>query len=142
MFKKALSFLVLATALQGCTTKLIEGQEQELATWEAKGLKVTERNETTAAILGIFPVAGYLYTGKYGLAVTTIPLYVFGGPLWMPFDTHGAAKARNYYATRTNAARLKDQELRQNDQKFEDKTLTEIQYIRAQRDIESKYSSY
>jgi hypothetical protein len=142
MLKKAMSLLVLAVALQGCTTQLIEGQKQELATYEAKGLKVTERSEGLAAALGVLPMAGYLYSGHYVLAFTTLPLYPFLGPLWMPFDTHGAAQARNYYATRTNVERLKAQKLRENDQKLEDKSVTEIQYIRAQRDIENKFSAY
>lgn len=142
MLKKALSLLVLATALQGCTTPLIEGQKQELATYEAKGLKVSERNEALAAGLGVLPMAGYLYSGNYVLAFTTLPLYPFLGPLWMPFDTHSAAQARNYYATRTHAQFLKDQKLVENDKKYEDKTLTEIQYIRAQREIERQYAPY
>jgi hypothetical protein len=142
MFKKTLSFLVLATALQGCTTQLIEGQKQELATYEAKGLKVNDRSEGLAAVLGILPMAGYIYTGHYFLAFSTLPLYPFLGPLWMPFDTHGAAQARNYYATKNSTERLKSQQLRENDKKLEDKSVTEIQYIRAQRDIENKYSAY
>ncbi|MDT8925074.1 hypothetical protein RBE51_19990 [Pseudomonas taiwanensis] len=142
MLKKALSLLVLATALQGCTTSLIEGQKQELATYEAKGLKVNERNEALAAGLGVLPMVGYFYSGNYVLAFTTLPLYPFLGPLWMPFDTHNAAQARNYYATRTHAQFLKDQKLVENDKKYEDKTLTEIQYIRAQREIERQYAPY
>lgn len=53
----------LALALQGCTTNLIEGQKQELATYKAKGLAVEEKNPATAAALGILPGAGYFYTG-------------------------------------------------------------------------------
>jgi hypothetical protein len=142
MLKKALSLLVLAATLQGCASQLVEGQKQELATYEAKGLKVTERNEAVAAVLGIFPMAGYIYNGNYVSAVTKLPLYLLGGPLWMPVDTYHSAQSRNYYATRTNVLVLKDRKLHEVDEKYENKTLTEIQYIRAQREIERQYAPY
>ncbi|MNW22797.1 hypothetical protein D3C71_2245080 [compost metagenome] len=60
----------------------------------------------------------------------------------MPFDAAGSAQSRNYYATKMEAERNKAIELRANDQKMEDRTLTYEQHIREQRAIESKYSAY
>lgn len=134
--------LAVAITAQGCTTGLVEGQKRELAIYEEKGLLVKEKSPATAAVLGIFPIAGYLYTGHYVLAFTTIPLYPFLGPLWMPFDTAGSAQSRNYYATKMEAERNKAKELRANDQKMEDRTLSYEQHIREQRVIEAKYSAY
>lgn len=137
----AMSLAVLST-LQGCTTQLIEGQKQELATYEQKGLKVKEKSPGLAAGLGIFPAAGYFYTGHWALAITTIPLYVFAGPLWMPFDTYNAAEARNYFATKASVERQKAKEIRENDHAMEDKKIDYEQHIRNQRTIENKYSAY
>lgn len=132
----------LALALQGCTTNLIEGQKQELATYKAKGLAVEEKNPATAAALGILPGAGYFYTGHYVLGFTTIPLYPFLGPLWMPFDTHSAAQARNYYATKASVEQQKRKAQVEIDRELEDKKLTYEQHLRKQRELDDKYSGY
>ncbi|HEC1425344.1 TPA: hypothetical protein R1W95_002149 [Pseudomonas aeruginosa] len=56
--------LLCAVALaSGCTTHLSEGQKRELDAYEQKGLKAEEKSVGTAAVLGIFPMAGYFYTG-------------------------------------------------------------------------------
>lgn len=135
-------YLAVLSTLQGCTTQLIEGQKQELATYEQKGLKVEEKNPRVAAGLGVLPSAGYFYTGNWALAITTIPLYVFAGPLWMPFDTYNAAEARNYFATKASVERQKAKEIRENDHAMEDKKIDYEQHIRNQRTIEEKYSAY
>lgn len=134
--------LTCTLALQGCTTHLAEGQKRELAVYEEKGLLVKEKSVGTAAVLGIFPGAGYFYTGHYVLGITTLPLYPFLGPLWMPFDTAASAKSRNYYATKMEAERNKARELRELDHRLEDKQLTYEQHIREQRTIEAKYAAY
>jgi len=136
------SLAALTLAMQGCTTHLAEGQKRELKIYEEKGLVVREKSVGTAAVLGIFPMAGYFYTGHPVLAITTIPLYPFLGPLWMPFDTAASAKSRNYYATRMEAERSKARELRELDQRLEDRELTYEQHIREQRAIEAKYAAY
>lgn len=135
--------LALSIAATGCTTHLAEGQKQELAVYESKGLVVHEKSPGVAAALGILPGAGYFYTGHPVLGVTTIPLWVISlGPLWMPFDTAGAAEVRNFYATRMQVERDKARELRELDHKLEDKQLTYEQHLREQRAIEQKYSAY
>jgi hypothetical protein len=136
------SVLVALAALQGCTTQLIEGQKRELRTYDEKGLKVKEKKPGVAAALGIFPAAGYFYNGHYVLAITTIPLYPFLGPLWMPFDAYNAAEARNYYATKAEVERAKAKAIRENDHKMEDKQISYEEHIRNQRQIEEKYSAY
>lgn len=55
----AIAGITLAVALQGCTTHLAEGQKREMRVYEEKGLVVKEKSVGTAAILGIFPAAGY-----------------------------------------------------------------------------------
>src|SRR5690606_22509755 len=118
------------------------GQKQELAIYESKGLVVEEKSVATAAVLGIFPAAGYFYTGHYVLGITTLPLYPFLGPLWMPFDTAASAKSTNYYATKMAVERERAKALRELDHKLEDKTLTYEQHLREQRAIEARYSAY
>ncbi|MCV4065278.1 hypothetical protein ACRCQJ_12605 [Pseudomonas aeruginosa] len=135
--------LLCAVALaSGCTTHLSEGQKRELDAYEQKGLKAEEKSVGTAAVLGIFPMAGYFYTGHPALAVTTLPLYPFLGPLWMPYDTAQSAKNRNYYATKEFVEREKRKALTEIDHKMEDKQLTYEQHVREQRLIEAKYSPY
>lgn len=140
--KKVFALLTLAVALQGCTTSLIEGQKRELETYSQKGLEVQERRPGVAAALGVLPMAGYFYTGHYVLAFTTLPLYPFLGPLWMPFDNYDAAQARNYYATKQSVERSRAQALRANDREADDKHIDEITHRRNQRDIEDKFSAY
>jgi hypothetical protein len=85
---------------------------------------------------------GYAYSGHPVLAVTTIPLWIFAGPLWMPFDAMSSAKSRNYYATKIQVERQKANELQVLDRQLDDKSLTYEQHLREQRLIESKYSAY
>lgn len=139
---KFAAILAVAITAQGCTTGLEIGQKRELATYEEKGLLVKEKSPAVAAALGVLPMAGYFYTGHYVLAFTTLPLYPFLGPLWMPFDAAGSAQSRNYYATKLEVERTKAVELRKIDQQMEDRKLTYEQHIREQRAIESKYSAY
>lgn len=138
----ALIVLTSAVIIQGCTTHLSHGQTRELSAYKEKNLAVQEKSVGTAAILGLFPAMGYLYTGHYVLAVTTIPLYPFLGPLWMPFDSAAAAKNRNYYATKEHVSRERAKEFRLLDQKLEDKEINYEQHIREQRIIEAKYEPY
>ncbi|MCX2694979.1 hypothetical protein OO256_28715 [Pseudomonas sp. DCB_CB] len=139
---KFVAALAVAITAQGCTTGIVEGQKRELAIYEEKGLMVKEKSPGVAAALGVLPMAGYFYTGHYVLAFTTLPLYPFLGPLWMPFDAASSAESRNYYATKMEVERNKAIELRKIDQKMEDKRLTYEQHIREQRAIEAKYSAY
>lgn len=133
----------LAISASGCTTHLAEGQKQELAVYESKGLVVHEKSPGVAAALGILPGAGYFYTGHAVLGVTTIPLWVISlGPLWMPFDTAAAAESRNFYATRMQVERDKARDLKELDYKLESKQFTYEQHLREQRTIEQKYSAY
>lgn len=140
---KKLSFAALLSAVMitsGCTTHLSEGQKRELDAYDQKGFKVEEKSVATAAVLGVFPMMGY--GGHPVLAFTTLPLYPFLGPLWMPYDTAQSAKNRNYYATKEFVEREKRKALREIDHKMEDKALTYEQHIREQRLIEAKYSPY
>jgi hypothetical protein len=143
---KRIVICALAAALglaSGCTTHLAEGQKQELAIYESKGLVVKEKSVGAAAVLGLLPGVGYFYTGHPVLGVTTIPLYVISlGPLWMPFDTAAAAESRNYYSTKIQVERDKARALRELDHKLEDKQLTYEQHLREQRLIEAKYAAY
>jgi hypothetical protein len=138
----AVALMAAAVALQGCTTHLSYGQKRELAAYQEKGLAVREKSPGTAAVLGIFPSAGYFYTGHPVLAITTLPLYPFLGPLWMPFDVAASAQNRNYYATQEHVAREKAAALRTLDQRLEDKELSYEQHIREQRAIEARYQGF
>lgn len=144
-FLKAVTLSTILSSvflLQGCITPLERGQKQEMAVYEEKGLAVHEKSVAGAGIAGVLPTVGYFYTGHPVLAVTTIPLYPFLGFLWMPFDAAHAAENRNYYATKNEVARKRRQELNILDTKFQSKQITEIQYIRQQREVDEKYSAY
>lgn len=142
--KLAVVSMVLSSTLllQGCVTPLEKGQQQELEVYRQKGLEVKEKSVVGAGFAGVFPTAGYFYTGHPVLAVTTIPLYPLLGFLWMPFDAANAAEAQNYYATKNEVARKQRQELNKLDDQFTTKQITEIQYIKGQRAINEKYSAY
>jgi hypothetical protein len=129
-------------AMQGCVTRLDEGQEKMLENWDHKGLVVKEKNPVTAGVLGILPIAGYAYAGHPVLAVSTIPLYPFLGPLWMPFDAVAAANRRNFYATELQVQRDEAKDKKLNDRALEDKKITYEQHMKAERVIEEKYAGY
>jgi len=136
------SLLVSVATLHGCTTHLSDGQKRELDAYDKKGLMVKEKSVGAAAILGVFPMVGYFYTGHPFLAFTSLPLYPFLGPLWMPYDTAQSAKNSNYYATKEHISREKRSAFREIDRKMEDKSLTYEQHLREQRAIEDKYDPY
>ncbi len=135
--------LALAVILSGCTTHLAEGQKQELEAYEQKGLAITETSPGLAAAMGVLPGAGYCVAKHYVLCVTTIPLWVISlGPLWMPFDTYGAAQVNNYWASRRFAETSKAEALRNLDHRLEDKQISYEVHLREQRSIETKYSPF
>lgn len=140
--KKLALALAISISTIGCTSHLVPEQQAELEIYEEKGLAVNEKSAALAGTLGILPIAGYAYTGHPILSVTTIPLWVLGGFLWMPYDTYHAAETRNYWATRTAVERAKAKDLAAIDKKMEDKVLTYEQHIREQRVIEAKYASF
>lgn len=144
MFKNVSLAITISTVVfvSGCTTHLSDGAKREYDAYEQKGLLQKEKSVAVAAVLGIFPVAGYAYAGHPVLAVTTIPLWPFLGPLWMPYDTAQSAMNRNYYATKEFVAREQKKELREIDHELEDKKIDYQQHLRKQREIEDKYSAY
>lgn len=113
-----------------------------MAAYEAKGLAQQEKSVALAAVLGIFPIAGYAYTGHPVAATFSVFTWPFLGPLWMPADTGLAASERNYWATKDYAEREKRKDLAAIDEKLEQKQLTYEQHLREQREIETKYSPY
>lgn len=144
-FKKVMFVSTLLSAtllLQGCITPLEKGQKQELEVYRQKGLEVKEKSVAGAGVAGIFPTAGYFYTGHPVLAITTIPLYPLLGFLWMPFDAASAAENQNYYATKNAVERKKRQELSKLDDQFTTKQINEFDYIKKQREVNEKYSAY
>lgn len=143
-FKKAFCATLITGSLflTGCTTHLAEGQKQELAVYESKGLVVKDKSPAGAAALGVLPAVGYFYTGHPVLAITTIPLYPFLGFLWMPADNYEAAQTRNYYATKTQVERDKAKALSEIDNQLSEKKINYEQHLRKQREIEEHYSGY
>ncbi|MPQ69350.1 TM2 domain-containing protein [Pseudomonas sp. MWU12-2323] len=136
------ALLSASVLTSGCATHLSPGQEREYDAYAAKGLVQEEKSVALAAALGVLPVAGYAYTGHPILAVTSILMWPFLGPLWMPIDTGLAAKNSNYFSTQEHVERLKRQSLAEIDEKLQDKQITYEQHLREQRDIEAKYSPY
>ncbi|HDS1721453.1 hypothetical protein NPS53_08090 [Pseudomonas putida] len=144
LFKKAtLAALIGSTLLvSGCVTHLSPGQEREMAAYEAKGFAQTEKSPGLAATLGIFPIAGYAYTGHPVAASFNLLTWPFFGFVWGPWDNWLAAEERNYFATQEYVTKSKRQELAVIDEKLEQKKLTYEQHLREQREIENKYSPY
>ncbi|MBI6727182.1 hypothetical protein YA0089_26570 [Pseudomonas viridiflava] len=142
IFAGVVTAFLLAASLQGCVSRLNGEQEQMLSVYESKGFAVHEKNVGLSYGLGVLPIAGYAYNGHYVLMITTIPLYPFLGPLWMPFDAAASARSTNYYATQRHVELLKRQEKKVADQEMEDKKITYEQHVRKEREIEDKYSPY
>lgn len=134
--------LALFATLQGCVTRLDQGQLQELSVYEHKNLVVYEKSPVAAGIVGVLPSAGYFYTGHPVLAISTIPLYPFLGPLWMPFDAVAAAQSRNYYATVMQVKRDEARDKKLNDQALMDKKIDYTQHMQAERKIEDAYAGF
>lgn len=144
LFKKlSLAAIICASvATTGCVTHLSPGQERELDVYETKGLLKAEKSVMLAGFLGIFPVAGYAYTGHPVAATFSIITWPFLGPLWMPFDAGLAARERNYWTTKENAELERRKALSIIDAQLQDKQISYEQHIREQRDIDAKYSPY
>jgi hypothetical protein len=131
-----------STLLVGCVTHLSPGQEHEMGVYEAKGLVKNDKSVALAAVLGVFPIAGYAYTGHPVAATMSVVTWIFLGPIWMPADAALAAQERNYWSTKEFVEGEKRRSLAEIDQKLEAKSLTYDQHLREQRDIEAKYSPY
>lgn len=141
--KISLAAIISASLLAtGCVSHLSPGQQAEYATYKAKGLEQKQKSVALAAVLGIFPIAGYAYTGHPVAATFSVLTWPFLGPLWMPADAAYAAQDRNYWSTKEYAEREKRKALDVIDHQLQDKQLSYEQHIREQRAIESKYSPY
>lgn len=132
---------ILGVALMsGCATPLNSAQKQELQAYQAKGMAVEEKNPSTAAALGILPGGGSFYTRNVGLGIVNLlfwPLSI----CWDPVSGHDGAESINYFATKAAIQKAMSKDLRDADRALEEKTITQEQYMRKKREIESKYST-
>jgi hypothetical protein len=128
------------TLLTGCATPLNSAQKQELQSYQAKGMAVEEKNPSTAAAFGLLPGGGSFYTRNVGLGIVNLlfwPLSI----LWDPVSGHDGAESINYFATKAAVQKTMTKELREIERNLDEKTITQEQYLRKKREIETKYAS-
>ncbi len=126
--------------LTGCATPLNSAQKQELQTYQAKGMAVEEKSPSTAAAFGLLPGGGSFYTRNVGLGIVNLlfwPLSIF----WDPVSGHDGAESINYFATKAAVQKTMTKELREIERNLDEKTITQEQYLRKKREIETKYAS-
>jgi hypothetical protein len=126
--------------LSGCATPLNSAQKQELQAYQAKGLAVQEKDPSTAAAFGILPGGGSFYTRNVGLGIVNLlfwPLSIF----WDPVSGHDGAESINYFATKASVQKAAAKEMRDTERALEEKSITQEQYLKKKREIETKYSA-
>lgn len=108
MLKKISKIKIIMIALALLTTScasISPHQKQDLADWESKGIKVEEKNETTAAVLNVLPGIGDFYNGYIGLGIANLLLWP-ASIIWAPVGGSTGAEARNYIATKAYITKL------------------------------------
>lgn len=138
--KNFIIIAMLSIIFSGCATKITTYQQHELKSYESKGFYVEEKSPGTGAALGLLPGGGSFYTRNYGLGVVNLLLWPIS-ILWDPVSGHDGAESINYYTTKSNVTRLKNQDMKIIDRELEDGKLDKDSYIVKKRLIEDKYSS-
>lgn len=134
-----LSIAALAVSVAaGCASSITSSQSRELAEYEAKGLKVSEKNETGAIVAGLLPGGGSWYTGSYGPAIANTILWPVS-ILWDPVSGYNGARTANYYATEAHVDELRNDALDELDYQHEADEISQKKYMRERRQIRNKY---
>ena len=142
MLKKILmtSSIIGASILYtGCASKINSSQENELKSYEAKGLYVEEKSVGAAAALGILPGGGSFYTENYGVGVANLLFWPIS-VLWDPVSGYWGAQSINYYATKQKVDAEKRNKLQTIERALEDGKIEKDKYIKQKREIEDYYN--
>ncbi len=142
MLKKILmtSSIIGASILYtGCASKINSSQENELKSYEAKGLYVEEKSVGAAAALGILPGGGSFYTENYGVGVANLLFWPIS-VLWDPVSGYWGAQSINYYATKQKVDAEKRNKLQSIERDLEDGKIEKDKYIKQKREIEDSYN--
>ena len=138
---KIVATVVMMGSLLGCAAGLSTFEKRELKAFESRGLKVTEKDETTATLLGLLPGGGSFYTGNPGYGVVNFlfwPLTIF----WDPVSGLNGAQSINYSATKFRINRLLEDDLAALDTKLMSKEISTKRYAVERRKVEKKYKPY
>lgn len=130
--------LVAGVLATGCATGLNSYQQTELRTYEARGLKVEEKSETTAAWLGLLPGGGSFYTGHVGLGIVNLLFWPLS-MTWDPVSGYDGAQVINYAATKAHVRRLENREIEDLDTELAAGRIDAATYALQKREIERKY---
>lgn len=135
-FNKVVTLLALAALMTSCAS-INSKQERELAEWEAKGIMVKEKDETTAAVLNVLPGIGDFYNGNVGYGILNLAFWP-SSILWAPFGGVSGAKEKNYFATKAYISELttkKNKLIVELDNAFMTETITKKIYLIGKRKI-------
>jgi hypothetical protein len=133
----ALSLILLS----GCVSGLNSAQTTELEAIKNSNANVyvQQKDPTTAAILGILPIASQVYTEKYAYIVGDLlyPLSI----LWNIPNGNNAAKVKNYEATMAKVKSSKKKEIDSLEADFfAGKIKDQKDYLIKKSEIERKYN--
>jgi len=96
--------ILLCVFFTSCAT-VSSHEERKLNEWEAQGVAVKEKDESTAAVLNVLPGVGDFYNGNVGYGVVNL-LFWPASILWAPIGGADGAKEKNYEASRARVSEL------------------------------------
>ncbi|WP_206689723.1 gas vesicle protein GvpG [Aliarcobacter butzleri] len=123
----------------GCASKISDGQEKELKSYQAKGLYVEEKSVGGAAALGILPGGGSFYTRNYGLGIVNLLFWPIS-VLWDPVSGAWGAESINYYATKEKVDKEKKFKIQGLERELEDGKIDSAVFIKQKREVEDLYN--
>ena len=141
LHRDLVEFAVVACLLSsGCSTlnSMQKAELEAMKTSEAN-VYVREKSPGTATALGVLPGFGSFYTRQWGLGVVDLlswPLSIF----WDPIAGYEGAKTINYNASKARARRMLRKDIRDLEDEFYAKTITEEEYRRQKRRAEDRYT--
>jgi hypothetical protein len=135
---KKILFVAMASVLCGCASGISNVQKDEYQSYEAKGYAVKEKEEGTAAVLGILPGGGSFYTRNYGYGVVNL-LFWPASILWDPISGVNGAESLNYHATMANVEKMRRKDLRALDEQLALGNIDQTTYIVQKNEIAQKY---
>lgn len=135
---KHMALAVVAAMLTGCAAGINSAQKQELESYKTRGFYVQEKNEGTAAALGILPGGGSFYARSPGLGILNLLLWPIS-ILWDPISGVSGSQSINYYATKANAEKLRKKEMRDLDEQLALGKMDNQRYVLMKNEIDRKY---
>ena len=130
---------IICLGATGCAS-LNSVQKAELEAMKASdaNVYVEEKSTGTATALGFLPGCGSFYTRQAGLGVLDLLLWPVS-ICWDPSAGYQGAKAINYSVSKARAKKMMEQEMRELDEKLDEKLITDQQYRRDTKRITDRY---